>query len=56
MGDLSTDGRIILKWILQKQDLRMRTGYTGYIQQGTTGVYITVNFQIPLKAGNLFTS
>jgi hypothetical protein len=28
MGGLSIDGRIILKWILKKQDVSARTGFS----------------------------
>jgi len=31
MTDLRINGKIILKGILKKQDLRMQTGFTGYI-------------------------
>jgi hypothetical protein len=33
MGDLSIDGRIILRRILKKQDLRIQTRFTGYITE-----------------------
>jgi hypothetical protein len=39
LGGLGTDGRIILKWILKKQDRRMWTGLI-WLRIGTSGMLL----------------
>jgi hypothetical protein len=36
LGNLNVDGRLMLKWIFEKQDGKVRTGYI-WLKRGTSG-------------------
>jgi hypothetical protein len=53
LGDLNVDVKIILDWILEKQGVKMWTGFI-WLRTGQWQALMntTMNRQVPLKVGN----
>jgi hypothetical protein len=47
LGDLSVDGRITLKWILEKRNVKLLNGFN-WLRRGST-VITVIRFHVPLK-------
>jgi hypothetical protein len=55
MGDVNTNGRTILKWILNKQDAKVWTGFRGQdMVQWQVFVKTAMNLRVP-KNGRVTT-
>ena len=57
MGDPDVDGKIILRWIFRKWDVRLWTG-SGWLRIGKGGGHVNavMNLRVPYNAGNFLTS